>query len=75
MEILYENKSSEKEILDKSKNVKNTISFLYNNNSLLFKSDNFPAMSLLLERYAGKIDLIYTAPLSILVKTLRYLKA
>lgn len=61
MQIIYNNKQPEEEILNKSKNRKFRLD-IPNNQSLLFKGDNFDVMSELLEKYKGKIDLVYIDP-------------
>ena len=61
MELIYKNKKDEKEILKKAENLKRDI-YIPENKSLLFKGDNFDAMSLLLDKFSGKVDLIYIDP-------------
>lgn len=63
MQIAYDNKFSEEKILEKSKTIlKNSKIEFDTESSLLIKGDNFEAMSILLEKYRGKIDLIYIDP-------------
>ncbi|MEG2410473.1 MAG: site-specific DNA-methyltransferase [Erysipelotrichaceae bacterium] len=61
MKIVYDNKMSEDAILKKAHNEKTDFEFP-NNKSLLFKGDNFKALSLLMKDYKNKIDLIYIDP-------------
>lgn len=61
MQLIFENKRSEREILSKAEAVAGNTSFPDDGN-LLLKGDNFHALSLLLKKYRGKIDLIYTDP-------------
>ena len=62
MEIIYDNKLSEKEVLKKAEQQKITLKFPPNQTSLLFEGDNFVVLASLLEKFKGKIDLIYIDP-------------
>ena len=62
MEINYENKKSEKDILDKTHRVKlTTISGAGAKNKLIH-GDNLSTLKTLLDHYSGKVDLIYIDP-------------
>ena len=60
MELQYSNKKKQKEIIDKSKN-QNSICFDCDS-SILINGDNFVGLALMLEKFKGKIDLIYIDP-------------
>lgn len=60
MELYYKNKKSQTQILKNAAKVKYNINL--DNNSLLFKGDNFSALSFLLKDYKNKIDLVYIDP-------------
>ena len=62
MEIIYDNKLSEKEVLKKAEQQKITLKFPQNQTSLLFEGDNFVVLASLLDKFKGKIDLIYIDP-------------
>ena len=62
MEIIYDNKLSEKEVLKKAEQQKITLKFPPNQTSLLFEGDNFVVLASLLDKFKGKIDLIYIDP-------------
>ncbi len=61
MQIIYNNKAQEKEILDRAQNVNCNIN-IPTDKSLLFKGENFKVLSILLLKYKGKIDLVYIDP-------------
>lgn len=61
MELKFENKLTEKQIIRKANKIKSNIS-VSDNISILFKGDNFSALSLLLNKFKGKIDLVYIDP-------------
>lgn len=61
MELLYKEKKSEQDILLESKNIDSLVSFP-NNDSILIYGDNFIALSMLLNKFKGKIDLVYIDP-------------
>lgn len=60
MELYYENKKSQSQILKNANNIDYDIDI--SNGSLLFKGDNFEALSFLLKKYKNKIDLVYIDP-------------
>lgn len=60
MELYYENKKSQLQILKNANNIDYDIHI--GNGSLLFKGDNFEALSFLLKKYKNKIDLVYIDP-------------
>lgn len=60
MELYYENKKSQLQILKNANNIDYDIHI--SNGSLLFKGDNFEALSFLLKKYKNKIDLVYIDP-------------
>ena len=60
MELYYENKKSQLQILKNANNIDYDIDI--SNGSLLFKGDNFEALSFLLKKYKNKIDLVYIDP-------------
>ncbi|WP_353485959.1 site-specific DNA-methyltransferase [Apilactobacillus xinyiensis] len=62
MELVYENKSTEEDILNKSKKIKCKTDLSIDNN-YIFKGDNFNILSQLINSiYKNKIDLIYIDP-------------
>ncbi len=61
MELYYEDKKDQKQILEKANNINYNIN-INNNESLLFKGDNFKVLSFLLKKYKNKIDLVYIDP-------------
>lgn len=62
MIISYENKKSEKEILQQTVRANlNTVFGEYSENKLIY-GDNLPVLKTLLDEYAGKIGLIYIDP-------------
>lgn len=60
MELYYENKKSQLQILKNANNIDYDIDI--SNGSLLFKGDNFDALSFLLKKYKNKVDLVYIDP-------------
>lgn len=60
MELYYENKKNQLQILKNANNIDYDIHI--GNGSLLFKGDNFEALSFLLKKYKNKIDLVYIDP-------------
>lgn len=60
MELYYENKKSQIQILKNASDVNYNIDI--NNDSLLFKGDNFEVLAILLKKYKNKIDLVYIDP-------------
>lgn len=60
MELYYDNKKSQMQILENANNINYDINI--SNGSLLFKGDNFDALSFLLKKYKNKIDLVYIDP-------------
>lgn len=60
MELYYENKKSQLQILKNADNIDYDIDI--SNGSLLFKGDNFEALSFLLKKYKNKVDLVYIDP-------------
>ena len=60
MELYYENKKSQLQILKNAYNIDYDINI--SNGSLLFKGDNFEALSFLLKKYKNKVDLVYIDP-------------
>lgn len=63
MQIVYDNKLCVEEILKKSDQIAKKKKILINSDkSILMKGDNFEALSLLLQNYKNKIDLIYIDP-------------
>lgn len=60
MELYYENKKSQLQILKNANNIDYDIHI--SNGSVLFKGDNFEALSFLLKKYKNKIDLVYIDP-------------
>lgn len=61
MELKFDNKISEKQVLSKAN--KNNSPFELNyNGSMLFMGDNFEVLSILLNNFRGKINLIYIDP-------------
>lgn len=61
MELSYIGKKDKEEILELSKQCENNFE-IKSDGSLLIKGDNFIALSVLLKKYKGKIDLIYIDP-------------
>lgn len=61
MELKFDNKLSEKQILSIASKVKSSFE-IPSDNSLLFKSENFKALSILLSDFKNKINLIYIDP-------------
>ena len=61
MELKFENKLTEKQILSKANKIKSNFEFDFNS-SFLFKGDNFEVLSILLKKFKGKINLIYIDP-------------
>ncbi len=61
MELKFDNKLSEKQILSNASKVKSNF-VLSDENSLLFKGDNFQVLSILLNKFKNKINLIYIDP-------------
>ena len=61
MELKFENKLTENQILSKAGKINSKFD-IDENNSVLFKGDNFEALSLLLKKFKGKINLIYIDP-------------
>lgn len=61
MELIFSNKLSEKEILSKANKIKRYCNINYND-SILFKGDNFEALSILQDKFRSKINLIYIDP-------------
>lgn len=60
MELYYENKKSQMQILKNANNIKSNINI--GEKSVLFSGDNFYALSILLKKYREKIDLVYIDP-------------
>ena len=61
MELKFDNKLTEKQILLNASKVK-TFLELDDNRSMLFKGDNFEVLSILLKKFKNKINLIYIDP-------------
>ncbi len=61
MELKFDNKISEKQILSKAKKIKPPFE-LNSNGSMLFEGDNFEALSILMKNFKNKINLIYIDP-------------
>ncbi len=61
MELKFDNKLTEKQILSKIDKVESKFEII-ENTSILFKGDNFDALSLLLKNFKNKINLIYIDP-------------
>lgn len=61
MELKFEHKLTERQILSKAGEVKSNFR-LSGENSLLFKGDNFEVLSILLDTFKNKINLIYIDP-------------
>ena len=59
MIISYENKKSEEDIIAQTANAKLRTVFGENEANKLIHGDNLPVLKTLLDRYAGKVDLIY----------------
>lgn len=63
MELAYSSKKTPAEIISTINKIKNSCRLDKNiTRGILFNSDNFKAMSLLLNSYANKVDLIYIDP-------------
>ena len=60
MELYYDNKKSQMQILKNANSINYDINI--DNKSLLFKGDNFDVLSFLLKKYKNKIDLVYIDP-------------
>lgn len=60
MELYYENKKSQMQILNNASNINYDVNI--SNDSLLFKGDSFNVLSFLLGRFKNKIDLVYIDP-------------
>lgn len=61
MELKFDNKISEKQILSDASKIKSPFELNYDG-SMLFKGDNFEVLSLLLKNFKNKINLIYIDP-------------
>lgn len=61
MELKFDNKISEKQVLSKANKNKSSFELNYNG-SMLFMGDNFEVLSILLNNFRGKINLIYIDP-------------
>lgn len=61
MELKFDNKLTEKQILSNANKVKSDLDINYDT-SILFKGDNFKALSILLKKFKNKINLIYIDP-------------
>lgn len=61
MELKFDNKISEKQVLSKANKNKSPFELNYNG-SMLFMGDNFEVLSILLNNFKGKINLIYIDP-------------
>lgn len=61
MELKFDNKISEKQVLSKANKNKSPFELNYNG-SMLFMGDNFEVLSILLNNFRGKINLIYIDP-------------
>jgi len=61
MELKFDNKISEKQVLSKANKYKSLFELNYNG-SMLFMGDNFEVLSILLNNFRGKINLIYIDP-------------
>lgn len=61
MELKFDNKISEKQVLSKANSYKSPFELNYSG-SMLFMGDNFDALSILLKNFRGKINLIYIDP-------------
>lgn len=61
MELKFDNKISEKQVLSKANKYKSPFE-LNHNGSMLFMGDNFEVLSILLNNFRGKINLIYIDP-------------
>lgn len=63
MHIIYDNKLEIQEIFNKSENIiKEKSRIIESDKSILIKGENFEALSILLQNYKNKIDLIYIDP-------------
>ena len=61
MELRFDNKLTEKQILSNANKVKSNFD-INCNTSILFRGDNFEALSILLKKFKNKINLIYIDP-------------
>lgn len=61
MELKFDNKISEKQVLSNANKNKSPFELNYNG-SMLFMGDNFEVLSILLNNFRGKINLIYIDP-------------
>lgn len=61
MELKFDNKLTEKQILLNANKIKTRFE-MEDNTSILFKGDNFEALSILLKKFKNKINLIYIDP-------------
>ena len=61
MELKFDNKLTEKQILLNANKIKTHFE-MEDNTSILFKGDNFEALSILLKKFKNKINLIYIDP-------------
>ena len=61
MELRFDNKLTEKQILSNANKVKSNFD-INSNTSILFRGDNFEALSILLKKFKNKINLIYIDP-------------
>ena len=61
MELKFDNKLTEKQILLKANKIETRFE-MEDNTSILFKGDNFEALSILLKKFKNKINLIYIDP-------------
>ena len=61
MELKFDNKISAKQVLSKANKNKSPFELNYNG-SMLFMGDNFEVLSILLNNFRGKINLIYIDP-------------
>lgn len=61
MELKFDNKISEKQVLSTANKNKSPFELNYNG-SMLFMGDNFEVLSILLNNFRGKINLIYIDP-------------
>ncbi len=64
MDLTFDNKLDEQEILAKAGRIRKSFHYvdIPADCSILFKGDNFKALALLLEKYQHKIDLVYIDP-------------
>lgn len=61
MELKFGNKLTEKQILSNANKVKTNFE-ISDDISILFKGDNFEALSILLRKFKNKINLVYIDP-------------